>query len=154
MTKGNWRDDDFVVAWSGILRLHALLLPVLDAALTQQTGLPLSWYDVLLELSAAPDRRMRMSDLGEAAVLSRTRISRVVDELCDSGLVSRVANPEDRRSAFAALTAKGARAFRLAAPVYLQLIRTHLAARLSEREARQLRDLLDRALTGSASVTG
>ncbi len=93
-----------------------------------------------------------MSDLGEAAVLSRTRVSRVVDELCDNGLVSRIPNPEDRRSALAALTAEGTRAFRLAAPIYLERIRTHLAARLSEREARQLRRLLDRALTGSATV--
>jgi len=57
------------------------LVPVLDAELTQETGLSIGWYDVLLELSAAPDRRMRMSDLGNAAVLSRTRVSRVVDEL-------------------------------------------------------------------------
>ncbi len=152
VSKYDWRDDDFVAAWSGILRLHALLVPVLDAELTRRTGLSLGWYDVLLELSAAPDHRMRMSDLGEAAVLSRTRVSRVVDELCDNGLVSRIPNPEDRRSALAALTAEGTRAFRLAAPIYLERIRTHLAARLSEREARQLRRLLDRALTGSATV--
>ncbi len=60
VSKYDWRDDDFVAAWSGILRLHALLVPVLDAELTRRTGLSLGWYDVLLELSAAPDHRMRM----------------------------------------------------------------------------------------------
>jgi DNA-binding MarR family transcriptional regulator len=142
----DWRKDDLVGVWSGLLRLYAQLVPVIEADLQRTTGMPLGWYDVMLELSAAPDRRMRMLDLGEAAVLSRTRVSRVVDELEREGYVTRLANPDDRRSAFAQLTSAGRAAFRKAAPLYLDSIRQHLGARLSAREARALRALLEQAL--------
>jgi len=142
----DWRDDGYVAAWSALLRLHAELVPVLDAELQRAAAVPLRWYDVLLELSVAPDGRMRMSDLGERVVLSRTRVSRVVDELVAQGLVDRVPNPDDGRSAFACLTRDGAKAFRRAAPVYLGLIRSHLASRIDARDVHQLRRVLDRAV--------
>jgi DNA-binding MarR family transcriptional regulator len=147
MPTADWREDDFVAAWSGMLRLHAELVPVIDVELQRRTGIPLAWYDVLLELSAAPLRRMRMSDLGAAVVLSRTRVSRIVDELIEMGYVTRTPNPDDRRSAFATLTGAGYKVFRTAAPVYLDLVRAHLTSRLTAAEARQLRRLLERALT-------
>jgi DNA-binding MarR family transcriptional regulator len=143
---GGWREDEFIGAWAGLLRLHAELVPVIDSELQQRAEVPLAWYDVLLELSAAPERRMRMSDLGASVVLSRTRVSRIVDELVGEGYVTRVPNPEDGRSAFAALTPDGYRVFRHAAPVYLDVIRAHLSGRLSSSDARQLRRLLEKAL--------
>ena len=84
-------------AWGALLQTHAALVPELDRSLRSHSGLPLAWYDVLLELSAADDGRLRMSELAERAVLSRTRISRVVDELVRAGLVSREPNPVDAR---------------------------------------------------------
>jgi DNA-binding MarR family transcriptional regulator len=146
MSPGSWRDDDYLSVWSAILRLHAELVPAIDVELRQRAGISLAWYDVLLELSAAPERRMRMSDLGDAVVLSRTRVSRIVDELAADGHVTRDPNLEDRRSAFAALTAEGYKAFRMAAPIYLELIRDELGVRLSGSEAKQLRRLLEKAL--------
>lgn len=88
-------------AWGALLQAHAKLIPIIDGMVRTQTGLPLSWYDVLLELSAHPDGRLRMSELGERVVLSRTRVSRVVDQLVDGGLVDKVGNPDDGRSAYA-----------------------------------------------------
>ena len=73
------------------LRVHAAVVPRLERDLAA-VGMPLSWYDVLLELNAAPDRRLRMTELGARAVLSRERISRVVDELERAGLVCRERN--------------------------------------------------------------
>lgn len=142
----DWRSDDVIGAWSALLRLHAASVPAIDQELQRAAGVPLSWYDVLLELSATPDRRMRMSDLGASVVLSRTRVSRVVDELVDAGYVIRIPNPEDRRSAFAALTPEGYSAYKKAAPVYLDLIRAQVGSVLTEREAKQLRALLEKAL--------
>ena len=147
-------NDDVVRAWSGILRLHAQLVPRIDAELRRATGMPLRWYDVLLELDAAPQRRLRMVELGDAVVLSRTRVSRVVDELVDVGFVTRTPNPDDRRSAFAELSPAGRQAFRRAAPVYLDGIRTHFGARLSRRDAAALRDILERALHGDGAASG
>ncbi len=84
------RDDSpGVTAWAALLRTHAAVVPKLARAVAG-AGLQLSWYDVLLVLNAAPDRRLRMSDLGAAAVLSREQISRVVSELERAGLVERV----------------------------------------------------------------
>jgi DNA-binding MarR family transcriptional regulator len=99
--------------------VHADLVPVLDRRLQRSVGLPLAWYDVLLELHAAPDRRLRMGELAESVVLSRTRVSRLVDELAQAGLVTRTSDPTDRRSAYAELTPLGAERLREAAPLYL-----------------------------------
>jgi len=88
-----------------------------------------------------------MLDLGDAVVLSRTRVSRVVDELEGAGYVERVPNPEDRRSALAVLTKEGRTAFRKAAPAYLDSIRHHLGARLTPGEAADLRKLLEQVLS-------
>lgn len=116
----------------------------MDKRLRREVGLPLGWYDVLLELHAAPDRRLTMSELGERVVLSRTRASRVVDELVVAELVTREPHPTDARSAFAVLTAKGEAEFRRAAPVYLSAIEDEFAAVLKTDELRQLRGLLQR----------
>jgi DNA-binding MarR family transcriptional regulator len=117
-------------AWSALLRVHARLVPRLDRELRDHCGLPLTWYDVLLELNSAPDRRLTMGELGEVAVVSRTRATRVVDELVAAGLVERLPHPDDRRSTIVAITESGRRRFRRAAPVYVrgieQLFNRHL----------------------------
>jgi DNA-binding MarR family transcriptional regulator len=105
----------------------------------------LSWYDVLLELNAAPDRRLRMSELGQRTVLSRTRVSRVVDELAAAGLAERQPDPADGRSSFAVLTPAGKAALRRAWPVYRQAIQRHLGARLTAQQCRDLAALLAQA---------
>ncbi|RDI46301.1 MarR family winged helix-turn-helix transcriptional regulator [Nocardia mexicana] len=114
-----------VGAWSALLQVHAKLVPELDAELRRTTGLPLSWYDVLLELDG-PDR-LRMSDLGERVVLSRTRVSRLVTELETHGLLRRDTNPDDGRSAFVSITDAGRRRLREAAPHYLAGIERRFA---------------------------
>jgi DNA-binding MarR family transcriptional regulator len=99
-------------------------------------GMPLSWYDVLLELNAAPDRRLRMTELGARAVLSRERVSRVVDELVRAGLVRRERNPDDGRSLLAVVTEEGRARLRAAAPTYLAGIARHFGDHLDVDEAR------------------
>ena len=79
-------EDPKVAAWRGLLVAHSRLVPAVEADLRAAGQVSLSWYDGLLELNAAPGRRLRMSELGQRAVLSRTRVSRVVDELAAVGL--------------------------------------------------------------------
>jgi DNA-binding MarR family transcriptional regulator len=131
-------------AWAALLRTHAALVPRLDRTVQRSVGLPLSWYDVLLELAAAPDRRLRMSELGERVVLSRTRVSRIVDELVDAGLVCREENTADRRSAYARLTDKGLARYREAAPHYLRAIEEQFAAGLTDAQLRCVASALSR----------
>ena len=140
-------------AWGSLLRAHARLLPVLDAGV-RRTGISLAYYDVLLELSAERDGRLRMSDLGERVVLSRTRVSRLVDEMVRAGLVAREANAEDRRSAFAVITEAGRESFRASAPRYLDLIEEHVASGLTGAELETLAGLLDRLGTGPRAEPG
>jgi DNA-binding MarR family transcriptional regulator len=131
-------------AWGALLQVHAALVPELDRELRRRTGLPLAWYDVLLELRGAPDRRLTMSELGDRVVLSRSRVSRVVDELVAEGLVAREANPADARSAYAVLSRAGETRFREAAPVYVSGIERGFATGLSEAELRTITAALQR----------
>src|SRR5947209_5752080 len=123
-------------AWGALLQVHAQVVPVLDRQLRDAVQLPLTWYDVLLELSAAEGRRLTMSELADRVVLSRTRVSRVVDELAQAGLLRRETNPADARSAYAVLTAEGLARFRQAAPVYLAGIERQFAQALSDSDLR------------------
>ena len=133
-------------AWGSLLQVHAALVPELDRRLRESTGLPLAWYDVLLELSAARAGRLTMSQLGERVVLSRSRVSRVVDELTRADLVRREANPDDARSAYAVLTDAGLERFRRAAPVYVGGIEEEFAGDLTVAELTALGSALQRVL--------
>ena len=144
--------DDRLAAWAALLRVHAAVVPELERELAAAHRMPLSWYDVLLELNAAPERRLRMSELGARVVLSRERVSRVVDELVRAGLVGRERNPDDKRSVFAVLTPAGRDQLRAAAPTYLAGIERHFTGHLSADEARTISDALERVLTAVASL--
>ena len=131
-------------AWAALLRTHAALVPQLDRTVQRKVGLPLSWYDVLLELAAAPGRRLRMTELGERVVLSRTRVSRIVDELVEAGLACREENATDKRSAYARLTEAGLSRYREAAPHYLRAIEEQFAASLTDSQLRCVASALSR----------
>ena len=111
--------------------------------------MPLRFYDVLLELAAAPERKLQMTELAERVVLSRTRVSRLVEEMASAGLLVREQNPQDGRSAYAALTPLGLRRYRQAAPTYLAGIEAHFAQRLSDRDLKALAAALQRVLSGT-----
>src|SRR3954471_22091839 len=76
-------------AWRGFLRVHSALVKALDAELLQAHGLPLSSYEVLINLEAAPGHRRRMSELAESVLLSRSGMTRLVDRLEREGLIER-----------------------------------------------------------------
>jgi DNA-binding MarR family transcriptional regulator len=143
--------DEGVTAWASVLKVHAALVPLLDRELKDAHELPLTWYDILLELNAAPGRRLTMGDLGRRAGVSRTRTVRVVDELVRAGLVVREQHPDDRRSAYATLTDEGRRRFREAAPTYLAGIERHFSRHLSAAEAAAVSAALGRVLTAARS---
>ena len=141
---------DRVAAWASLLRTHAAVVPRLERAL-QSTGLPITWYDVLLVTNAAPGRRLRMTELGQQAVVSRERVSRVVSELEGAGLIERQAHPTDRRSSFAAITPEGRKRLRRAAPVYLRAVEEHFLGHLEDEEIRVLARALSKVLAAEES---
>ena len=133
-----------VDAWRALLRAQAGALRAIEDDLARARVVPLGWYDVLLELNAAPERRMRMSELAEHVVLSRTRVSRLVDELVRAGLVERRPDPNDGRASFAALTPTGRSELRKAAPLYLDGIERHFTSLLDGRERKLLTTALQK----------
>ncbi|MEV8512319.1 helix-turn-helix domain-containing protein [Dactylosporangium sp. NPDC051484] len=137
---------DSTTAWAALLRVHAAITPLLDQELQAAHGLPLTWYDVLLELNAVPGRRLTMSALGAAAVVSRSRVSRIVDELVRAGLVERDANPDDKRSAFAKLTPAGRARLHAASPTYLAGIERHFTGRMTRADAQAVAAALGKVL--------
>jgi DNA-binding MarR family transcriptional regulator len=144
--------DDRIAAWAGLLRVHAAVVPRLERELAG-VGMPLSWYDVLLELNAAPDRRLRMTELGARAVLSRERVSRVVDELERAGLVRRERNPDDGRSLLAVVTDEGRARLRAAAPTYLAGIEHHFGEHLDDGEAQAIATALYRVVEAAENLS-
>jgi DNA-binding MarR family transcriptional regulator len=126
--------DRELAAWRGLLRTHATLVKRLDAELEAEHGLPLTSYEVLLFLSDAEDRKMRMCDVAESVLLSRSGLTRLVDRLERDGLVERVSCPDDARGAYARLTDAGEAKLRAARQTHLEGVRTHFLRHFSEAE--------------------
>src|SRR5918996_2976311 len=95
--------DQQFEAWKAFLRAQAGLITTLDRELVAEQGLPITFFDVLVQLSVAGGR-LRMSELADAVVLSRSGVTRLVDRMVRAGLVAREACPHDRRSLDAGAT--------------------------------------------------
>ncbi|HEY8543609.1 MAG TPA: MarR family transcriptional regulator [Acidimicrobiales bacterium] len=142
---------DGVAAWRALLLAHNRAVRAIEADLDAADAIPLGWYDVLLELQAAPEG-LRMQDLGDRAVLSRTRVSRLVDELESRGLVERRPDPTDRRATLAVVTAAGRQAFRATAPLYLAKIDEHFGRHLTSHEKAVITTALTKVVTAHSRV--
>ena len=142
-------DETDLAAWRALLLAHHRAVGAIESDLHRAGVIPLNWYDVLLELRAESEG-LRMQDLGARVVLSRTRVSRLVDELEAAGLVGRRPDPNDGRCTLAAITAEGERSFRAAAPVYLASIDEHFNRHLSGRERIVIATGLDRVVESHA----
>lgn len=120
-----------MVAWRALLLAQNAVLRAIDEDMDGAGAVPLHVYDVLLELNAAPDRRLRMKELAGRTVFTRSRVSKLVDELVDLALVERCGDPADRRGSVVAITVGGRRALRKGAPVYLDGIARHFTAHIT-----------------------
>jgi DNA-binding MarR family transcriptional regulator len=133
-----------LAAWRGFLRTHATLVRELDIELEAAHGLPLSSYDVLVQLESAPDQKMRMRDLADAVLLSRSGLTRLVDRLVRDGLIRRSTCSADARGAFAVLTPKGKRTLEIARPTHLDGVRRRFLAHFDEEALARLTDAWER----------
>lgn len=136
-----------LTAWRGMLRTYTLLQRELEARLEARDGLQNSTYEVLMHLSDAPDGRMRLSDLAELAILSRSGLTRLVDRLEREGHVSRERCPDDARGYFAVLTDEGRARVDAARSAYLQDVRELFLQRLSSSERDVLGEIWARVLS-------
>jgi DNA-binding MarR family transcriptional regulator len=130
--------------WRSFIRAHAAVVARIERDLHQRALIPLTWYDVLIELVYAPANRLRLSELAEAVALSRSGLTRLVDRLEQAGLLRREPHPLDRRGAYAVLTDTGFAAVAAARPHYLRDIAAHFARHLTDDEAAVLFWALER----------
>ena len=134
-------------AWSGFVRAHASIVKELDAELQAVHGLPLSSFDVLVQLSLAQGGRMQMCDLADAVHLSRSGLTRMVDRLEREGLLQRRRGERDPRQVFAAITERGLKRLAETTPTHLDGVRERFLDRLSRDQLQQLaqiwRELLE-----------
>ena len=125
---------------------HSRVLRAIEPELAAAGAIPITWYDVLLELNAAEGRCLRMQQLALRVVLSRTRVSRLVAELEAAGLVNRMSDSLDGRATLATITDQGRKALRRAAPIYLAGIDTYFTRHLTEHEQRVIARGLQRVI--------
>jgi DNA-binding MarR family transcriptional regulator len=135
-------DDWRLAAWRSLLRTHNHLWRELEHQLHVHGKIAMGSYDVLLQLAEAPGNRLRMSELAEAVLLSRSGLTRLVDRLQKEGLVQRQPDPEDARGMYTVLTGKGRDALRDASKVHLAGVAELVLDRLSDLELRQLHALM------------
>ena len=140
-------------AWRGLLRVHSALVKAFDAELLAEYDLPLTSYEVLINLQAAPGRRRRMAELADGVLLSRSGMTRLVDRLEREGLIERDACVSDGRGTFAVLTAKGEELLSRARRTHLDGVRDRFLQHFTEDELEQLARMWNRVLPGAADLS-
>ncbi|SCL32629.1 DNA-binding transcriptional regulator, MarR family [Micromonospora pallida] len=136
-----WLDPDEQRTWRAFLAASRALMETLDRELQRDAGMPHAYYEILVRLSEAPGRELRMTDLALATGSSRSRLSHAVARLEAAGWVRRRDCPTDRRGQFAVLTDEGFAALAAAAPGHVEGVRRHLFDALSPAQVDQLRRL-------------
>lgn len=152
-----WLDDEEMRAWRGLVELTAGLHARLEHELVQRHGLNEGDYAVLVALSEAPDRRLRMCDLAATLHLSPSGLTRRLDGLVRPGFVVREPAADDRRVTLAVLTDAGFAKLEAAAPDHVEGVRRHFLDHLSRAQIRDLGAILSvlerqRSATGNAAA--
>jgi DNA-binding MarR family transcriptional regulator len=136
-----WLDADEQKAWRAWLYSAQLLMDRLDRELTHGTGISHAYYEILVALSETPGRMMRMSELADRCLSSRSRLSHAVSRLEERGWVRRQVCAEDGRGLLAVLTDDGFAALEAAAPIHVESVRVHLFDQLTPEQVEHLRDI-------------
>ncbi|MGW0992525.1 MarR family winged helix-turn-helix transcriptional regulator [Streptomyces sp. NPDC002520] len=136
-----WLTPEEQRAWRAYIAASQLLEDAIDRQLQQDAGMPHLFYSVLANLSDAPDRRLRMTDLAEALKITRSRLTYAVTRLERDGLVRREGCDQDKRSSIAALTGEGMAVLERTAPGHVETVRATLFDRLTPEQVGQLEEI-------------
>ena len=124
--------DEGIATWRAFLEAHARLVTAVERDLAAAELPPAGWYDVLLPLYEAPERRLRMAELAERVLISRTGLTRLVDRIEAAGLLRREPVPGDRRGTFVVLADEGVELLRRMWKVYARTIEREFVPRLGD----------------------
>ncbi|GAA1409639.1 MarR family winged helix-turn-helix transcriptional regulator [Catellatospora coxensis] len=136
----SWLNDQEQEAWRSFIFTAKLVLAELERGMAQH-DLSGTDYGVLVSLSEAPDRRLRMSELAQTMLLEKSRLSHQITRMERAGLVRRQSCPSDRRGQFAVLTDEGWETIRRVAPHHVELVRSIFIDRLTPQQLVQLTEL-------------
>lgn len=134
--------QDQINLWRDFIFCHANLIGHLEQELKQGEAISPLWYDVLVTLWKQPEKRMMLSQLADAVILSRCTLSRVVDRLQKENYIRRENCPEDGRRAYAVLTETGITAMRNCWPLYRRVLSDDLFSKLTETDQKHLSRIL------------
>ncbi|MBM0239450.1 MarR family transcriptional regulator [Micromonospora sp. ATA32] len=146
MDEPRWLDERESRAWRGYRRMRRLLDLELARELVRDAGLSEPDYDVLSDLSETPDQRLRLSELADRMLWSRSRLSHHLTRMQQRGLVTREECATDGRGSVITLTAEGRRAIEAAAPGHVAAVRRHLIDLLTAEEIAALDALSHRVV--------
>ena len=136
-----WLDDSEQQVWRAFLGANRLVFEQLDRELQRDSAMPHAYYEILVRLSEAPERALRMSTLADASQSSRSRLSHAVARLEANGWVRREVCESDKRGQIARLTDAGFAALAAAAPGHVEGVRRHVFDPLTPEQVRQLGEI-------------
>lgn len=143
-------DDKRKEAYRYFLTAHVKLTEELDSALTAANLLPLTWYDVLVSLEMADNHSLRMSELADTVLLSRSGLTRLVDRLEVKGYVERRSCPADRRGFHCVLTPHGLKVREESWPLYSSLIQEMFGSQMTDSEVEEMTKIMKRIVDSVA----
>jgi DNA-binding MarR family transcriptional regulator len=146
MATARWLDAQEQGAWRAYLESTKVLFELLDRQLQRDAGMPHAYWEILVRLGETPDRTIRMSDLAELTLSSRSRLSHAIARLEERGWITREDCETDRRGQMAVLTEAGAAALRDAAPGHVEAVRRLLVDRLGPDDFAELGRISKRIL--------
>jgi DNA-binding MarR family transcriptional regulator len=141
MGEVRWLTEQQQRVWRHFLAATRMVYSELERQVQRDSGMPMTYYEIMVALSEAPDRTLRMSELAERSQFSRSRLSHAVAKMEQAGWVERRECPSDKRGAFAVLTEKGFSVLADAAPGHVERVRSLLFDTLSEEQITQLGDI-------------
>jgi DNA-binding MarR family transcriptional regulator len=152
-TRTRWLTAEEQQTWRTFLDATQLLFSTVEGQLQRDAGIPHGYYEILVRLSEAPGRALRMSQLAEASTSSKSRLSHAVARLEERGWVERLDCATDRRGQVAQLTATGFAALEAAAPGHVEQVRRSLFDLISPEQVTQLAAIGD-AIAAAAHAEG
>ncbi|HVV18816.1 MAG TPA: MarR family winged helix-turn-helix transcriptional regulator [Pseudonocardiaceae bacterium] len=141
MDDARWLSADQQQVWRNYLAATRMVESELERQLQRDSGLPMTYFEIMVSLSEAPDRTLRMSELAERSRFSRSRLSHAIARMEAQGWVERRGCPSDKRGAFAVLTEKGFAMLADAAPSHVDQVRSLLFDVLSADQVEQLGEI-------------
>ena len=141
-----------LAAWINLLQVQSVIVDSLERDLAGGRKIPLAWLEVLMQVTSAPEGRLKMQELAHSVLLSKSGLTRLVDRMIEAGLMERRACDTDRRAVYAVATPAGRAALREALPVHGDSLRRHFSDVLTPAEIGMLRSTLTKVLDSGGFV--